>query len=103
MAQKTGDSASEVDKMVTICDLGVASSPVSPASQAQVNPKAFPCADAELAVTILDLVQQANNYKELKVRRVLPLAGRRSVPFFAGGRCCTHERHSAAPMRPPRR
>ncbi len=52
---------------------------------AAADPKAFPCADAELAVTILDLVQvaagalpqcarleshvavqQANNYKELK-------------------------------------
>lgn len=30
------------------------------------NPKAFPLADAQLSSTILDLVQQANNYKELK-------------------------------------
>ena len=30
------------------------------------NPKAFPLADAELTVTILDLVQQAVNYKQLK-------------------------------------
>merc|ERR1719482_772466 len=31
-----------------------------------VNPKAYPLADAELAVKILDLVQQACNYKQLK-------------------------------------
>lgn len=31
-----------------------------------VNPKAFPLADAQLTVAILELVQQANNYKELK-------------------------------------
>ncbi|KAK4265216.1 hypothetical protein QN277_026299 [Acacia crassicarpa] len=31
-----------------------------------VNPKAYPLADAELAITILDLVQQAANYKLLK-------------------------------------
>jgi len=30
------------------------------------NPKAFPLADAQLTVTLLDLVQQANNYKQLK-------------------------------------
>ena len=30
------------------------------------NPKAFPLADAELTVEILDLVQQAVNYKQLK-------------------------------------
>eukprot|EP01134_Creolimax_fragrantissima_P000187 CFRG0187T1 len=33
---------------------------------AEVNPKAYPLADAELTVTILDLVQQAQNYKQLK-------------------------------------
>ena len=31
-----------------------------------VNPKAYPLADAELSVQILDLVQQASNYKQLK-------------------------------------
>ncbi|GAB2300347.1 RNA binding protein snu13 [Dionaea muscipula] len=31
-----------------------------------VNPKAYPLADAQLTVTILDLVQQAANYKQLK-------------------------------------
>jgi len=31
-----------------------------------VNPKAYPLADSELTVTILDLVQQAQNYKQLK-------------------------------------
>jgi U4/U6 small nuclear ribonucleoprotein SNU13 len=40
-------------------------SPFSPLAQ-DVNPKAFPLADAELSVKILELVQQANNYKQLK-------------------------------------
>ncbi|KAL5150366.1 NHP2-like protein 1 [Glycine soja] len=31
-----------------------------------VNPKAYPLADAQLSITILDLVQQAANYKQLK-------------------------------------
>jgi U4/U6 small nuclear ribonucleoprotein SNU13 len=31
-----------------------------------VNPKAFPLADASLTNTILDLVQQASHYKQLK-------------------------------------
>jgi len=31
-----------------------------------VNPKAFPLADAQLTTTILDVVQQANNYKQLR-------------------------------------
>eukprot|EP00897_Mesotaenium_endlicherianum_P000602 jgi/Mesen1/10542/ME000083S10049 len=31
-----------------------------------VNPKAYPLADAQLAITILDIVQQAANYKQLK-------------------------------------
>jgi hypothetical protein len=30
------------------------------------NPKAYPLADASLSVSILDLVQQATNYKQLK-------------------------------------
>ena len=30
------------------------------------NPKAYPLADAELSVKIMDLVQQAGNYKQLK-------------------------------------
>ncbi|EXB53739.1 NHP2-like protein 1 [Morus notabilis] len=32
----------------------------------EVNPKAYPLADAQLTITILDLVQQAANYKQLK-------------------------------------
>ena len=37
------------------------------ASQADApNPKAFPLADANLTVTILDVVQQAANFKQLK-------------------------------------
>lgn len=35
-------------------------------TDAQVNPKAYPLADATLTKTILDLVQQASNYKQLR-------------------------------------
>nr|CCA18903.1 13 kDa ribonucleoproteinassociated protein putative [Albugo laibachii Nc14] len=35
-------------------------------SEASVNPKAYPLADAKLTVNILDLVQQAANYKQIK-------------------------------------
>lgn len=31
-----------------------------------MNPKAYPLADASLANTIMDIVQQASNYKQLK-------------------------------------
>lgn len=31
-----------------------------------VNPKAYPLADAQLTITVMDLVQQAANYKQLK-------------------------------------
>ena len=31
-----------------------------------MNPKAYPLADAQLTNTILDIVQQAANYKQLK-------------------------------------
>ncbi|KAM7495690.1 hypothetical protein LguiB_030299 [Lonicera macranthoides] len=31
-----------------------------------VNPKAYPLADSQLSITILDLIQQAANYKQLK-------------------------------------
>jgi U4/U6 small nuclear ribonucleoprotein SNU13 len=31
-----------------------------------VNPKAYPLADPQLTNTILDVVQQANNYKQLR-------------------------------------
>ena len=34
--------------------------------ETKVNSKAFPLADAKLTVNILNLVQQANNYKQLK-------------------------------------
>jgi hypothetical protein len=37
-----------------------------PLAQAEVNPKAFPLADAALTNQILDLVQQASHYKQLK-------------------------------------
>jgi U4/U6 small nuclear ribonucleoprotein SNU13 len=32
----------------------------------EVNPKAFPLADAELTVALLEIVQQSQNYKQLK-------------------------------------
>lgn len=32
----------------------------------ETNPKAYPLSDAELTVQILDIVQQASNYKQLK-------------------------------------
>jgi len=32
----------------------------------KVNPQAFPLADAKLSNSLLDLIQQANNYKQLK-------------------------------------
>ena len=32
----------------------------------EVNPKAYPLADAQLTVIILDLVQQGTNYKQLR-------------------------------------
>merc|ERR1712189_165649 len=35
-------------------------------AQEEVNPKAYPLADPQLTVTILDLVQQASSYKQLK-------------------------------------
>merc|ERR1719324_546431 len=35
-------------------------------AEAAPNPKAFPLADAQLTVTILDVVQQAANFKQLK-------------------------------------
>lgn len=35
-------------------------------AESDVNPKAYPLADATLTKTILDLVQQAANYKQLR-------------------------------------
>lgn len=35
-------------------------------AESDVNPKAYPLADATLSKTILDLVQQASNYKQLR-------------------------------------
>lgn len=35
-------------------------------AEPEVNPKAYPLADATLTKTILDLVQQAANYKQLR-------------------------------------
>lgn len=33
---------------------------------AAVNPKAYPLADADLSITIIDLLKQATNYKQIK-------------------------------------
>jgi U4/U6 small nuclear ribonucleoprotein SNU13 len=33
---------------------------------AETNPKAYPLADSALSVKLMDLVSQANNYKQLK-------------------------------------
>ena len=38
----------------------------SQADSSVPNPKAFPLADAQLSITILDVIQQAANYKQLK-------------------------------------
>ena len=35
-------------------------------SAEEVNPKAYPLAEPELTKNILDLVQQASNYKQLR-------------------------------------
>ena len=35
-------------------------------AEGDVNPKAYPLADPQLTVKILDMVQQATNYKQLK-------------------------------------
>eukprot|EP00163_Fabomonas_tropica_P016944 TRINITY_DN3016_c0_g1_i1.p2 TRINITY_DN3016_c0_g1~~TRINITY_DN3016_c0_g1_i1.p2 ORF type:complete len:129 (-),score=47.56 TRINITY_DN3016_c0_g1_i1:130-516(-) len=35
-------------------------------SDGEVNPKAYPLSDSKLTQTILDLLQQASNYKQLK-------------------------------------
>ena len=35
-------------------------------SQEAVNPKAYPLADAQLTISILEIIQQAANYKQLK-------------------------------------
>ena len=34
--------------------------------QAEVNPKAFPLADADMTKKVLELIQQACNYKQLR-------------------------------------
>ena len=36
------------------------------AAESKVNPKAYPLADSKLTVSILELVQQATNFKQLK-------------------------------------
>ncbi|KAK9835763.1 hypothetical protein WJX74_007422 [Apatococcus lobatus] len=47
--------------------LGSASDPTAAMAGAEaVNPKAYPLADATLSNTILDIIQQAANYKQLR-------------------------------------
>lgn len=50
-----------------------------------VNPKAFPLAPADLSVTILELVQQASNYKQLKKG-----ANEGNAPFFNSSSIICH-------------
>jgi U4/U6 small nuclear ribonucleoprotein SNU13 len=45
---------------------GSSSGSAASSSSAGVPSKAFPLADPQLAVTLLDLVQQANNFKQIK-------------------------------------
>ena len=37
-----------------------------PQAEAEIHPKAYPLADADLTKSIMDLVQQAANFKQLK-------------------------------------
>ncbi len=39
---------------------------MAPKQDEEVNPKAYPLAKPDMAQTILDLVQQAVNYKQLR-------------------------------------
>lgn len=48
-----------------VCNTGAFDLP-SFQTEPEVNPKAYPLADATLTKTILDLVQQASNYKQLR-------------------------------------
>jgi hypothetical protein len=55
-------------------------------SQEAVNPKAYPLADAQLTVTILELIQQAANYKQLKKganEGSQPIPSARLLRFYA--------------------
>jgi hypothetical protein len=55
-------------------------------SQEAVNPKAYPLADAQLTVTILELIQQAANYKQLKKganEGSQPIPSARLLRFFS--------------------
>ena len=56
-------SASHIHGIRSLCN----HSPSFPSQGSEaVNPKAYPLADAQLTITILDIVQQAANYKQLK-------------------------------------
>jgi U4/U6 small nuclear ribonucleoprotein SNU13 len=48
-------------------------------SGADVNPKAYPLAGPELTVTILDLVQQSTQYKQIKKGANEGECGRRGI------------------------
>ena len=47
----------------------------------EVNPKAYPLADAHLTKTILDLMQQATNYKQLRKGMILFLSNHNFIPI----------------------
>ena len=68
------------------------------ADDAKVNPKAFPLSDAKLTVTILDLVQQATNYKQLKKGANEGMLRRLTSASHA---LCSAPLQPAAPPRPP--
>ena len=44
----------------------IQATPAAAPNPAPPNPKAYPLADAQLTVTIIDLLKQAVNYKQLK-------------------------------------
>lgn len=50
--------------------------------EAAVNPKAYPLADPQLSKTIVDLLQQATNYKQMKKGAN---EGREALPSYQPG------------------
>ena len=56
----------------------------------EVNPKAYPLADADLTGALMDLVQQAQNYKQLKKGANEATKVSRHVPLT-----CNNPRHNA--------
>ena len=52
------DIANAINRVLVLC--------VKASAESTVNPKAYPLADPQLTVTILDLLLQATSYKQLK-------------------------------------